>query len=115
MKKWLYFVVLIFSVAYSGATKNTFFDARVIDGNKGAVSAKTPVGKRGHKSGQDTGLERPELQLTNRNMDTIIEGRKFSGHALDRMQSRGILTPRAVSDTIRTFAFLIKSCIWITP
>lgn len=35
------------------------------------------------------------------NQSAVINGREFSGHALDQMQGRGILSPSAVEDVIK--------------
>ncbi|MFC4230621.1 RHS repeat-associated core domain-containing protein [Parasediminibacterium paludis] len=50
----------------------------------------TPVGR----SGQHMDINTP-------NAATAIDGVTFSGHALDQMQSRGIISPTAVIDVIR--------------
>ncbi len=52
--------------------------------------AKTPVGRSGNV-----------MKVLTKNSPTTIGGRKFTGHALDQMQSRGILSPRAVLDVIK--------------
>jgi len=52
--------------------------------------AKTPVGRSGNV-----------MKVLTKNSSTTIGGRKFTGHALDQMQSRGILSPRAVLDVIK--------------
>ena len=36
-----------------------------------------------------------------KNSPTTINGTKFTGHALDQMQARGILSPRVVLDVIK--------------
>jgi hypothetical protein len=36
-----------------------------------------------------------------RNLPSVIDGRKFTGHALDQMQNRGIISPTAVNDVIK--------------
>lgn len=36
-----------------------------------------------------------------KNSSQIIDGTKFTGHALARMQARGIISPRAVLDVIK--------------
>ena len=54
------------------------------------VSARTPVGHRGKTLQVQLGSNRP----------TTIGGRRYTGHALDRMQERG-LTPSSVEDAIR--------------
>ena len=54
------------------------------------ASAKTPVGRLGSP-----------INNTVKNIPATIGGRKFTGHALDRMQERGI-TPSVVNDTIET-------------
>ncbi len=58
---------------------------------KGAVDiARTPVGRSGNV-----------LRVITKNTPTRIDGVKFTGHALDQMQARGILSPRAVLDVIK--------------
>lgn len=54
------------------------------------VSARTPVGHRGKPLQVQPGSNRP----------TTIGGRRYSGHALDRMQERG-LTPTVIEDAVR--------------
>lgn len=54
------------------------------------VSPGTPVGRRGQR--------KPNILM--RNAPSEINGRQYSGHALDRMQARG-LVPSVVEDTIR--------------
>lgn len=56
----------------------------------GSVSARTPVGR----SGNPLGSVAP-------NSPTTIDGTKFTGHALDQMQSRGVLSPSAVLDVVK--------------
>lgn len=50
-------------------------------------------GSRGHP------LEQPKYQ-PNRNLPKTIDGRKYSGHALDQMQNRGV-PPSVVEDALR--------------
>jgi len=58
---------------------------------KGGISlSKIPVGRSGNI-----------LNLVTKNSSTTINGTKFTGHALDQMQARGILSPRAVLDVIK--------------
>ena len=54
-----------------------------------AKHASTPVGRKGK-----------EIQVPSPNKPGKIAGRDYSGHALDRMQERGI-TPSVVENTIR--------------
>jgi RHS repeat-associated protein len=59
--------------------------------NKGGQSiAKTPVGRSGNI-----------LKITTKNSPKIINGTKFTGHALDQMQSRGIISPYSVLDVVK--------------
>jgi hypothetical protein len=51
--------------------------------------AKLPVGSRG-----------TQLVIMTKNVARVINGRKFTGHALDQMQSSGIISPTAVIDAI---------------
>ncbi len=53
---------------------------------------KVPVGRRGKAHGINV--------LKGTNTDTIINGRKFSGHALDQMQGRGFV-PAVVEDVVK--------------
>lgn len=62
--------------------------------NSTEVSPRTPVGR----SGQQTHFLNPNAPQP-RNSPTTINGRDFSGHALDRMQERGF-TPSVVENTI---------------
>ena len=52
--------------------------------------ARTPVGK-----------SKNILNVVTKNSPTTINGTKFTGHALDQMQARGIISPRAVFDVIK--------------
>jgi len=56
----------------------------------GTNLAKTPVGRSGNI-----------LNIVTKNSPTTINGTKFTGHALDQMQARGILSPSAVLDVIK--------------
>lgn len=56
--------------------------------------AKFPVGRSGNI------LEEVSKKFS-RNTSTTIEGIKFTGHALDQMQNRGIISPTAVLDVIK--------------
>ncbi|MEM1357972.1 MAG: RHS repeat-associated core domain-containing protein [Bacteroidota bacterium] len=58
--------------------------------NVGNASAKLPVGKPG-----------APMDINTPNTPATILDRKFTGHALDRMQERGITSPTAVDDAIR--------------
>ena len=51
---------------------------------------KTPVGRSGNV-----------LKVTKNNVPTTIDGTKFTGHALDKMQSRGIISPSTVIDVVK--------------
>ncbi len=55
---------------------------------------KFPAGRRGQPL-------KEFAEKTVRNTPQIINGRKFTGHALDQMQNRGILSPSAVLDAIK--------------
>ena len=63
--------------------------------NSTEVSPRTPVGR----SGQQTHFPNSNAPQP-RNSPTTINGRDFSGHALDRMQERGF-TPSVVESTIQ--------------
>lgn len=52
--------------------------------------AKLPVGKPG-----------TPMEINTPNTPTTILGREFSGHSLDQMQARGVISPTAVDDVIR--------------
>ena len=80
--------------AYEAATKNAS-RAPVSDvAAEGVPSASTFVGRRGAP------LARASIQPL-RNVDSIIEGRTFSGHALDQMQDRGLVSS-VVENAVRT-------------
>jgi RHS repeat-associated protein len=56
----------------------------------GANLAKTPAGRSGNV-----------LNVVTKNTSTTINGTKFTGHALDQMQARGILSPSGVLDVVK--------------
>jgi hypothetical protein len=56
----------------------------------GVNLAKTPIGRSGNV-----------LNVVTKNTPTTINGTKFTGHALDQMQARGILSPSAVLDVVK--------------
>jgi len=56
----------------------------------GTSLAKTPVGRSGNI-----------LNTVTKNSPTTINGTKFTGHALDQMQARAVLSPSAVLDVIK--------------
>ena len=58
--------------------------------------AKTPVGRSGNI-----------LNVVTKNSPTTINGTKFTGHALDQMQARGILSPSVVLDVIKNPARIL--------
>lgn len=60
----------------------------------GERSPRTPVGHRGKV------LEHPNYLKKPINMPTWLKGRKYTGHALDQMQGRGIF-PSVVANTIK--------------
>jgi hypothetical protein len=74
----------------SGETKPKTKQGRI--GEKGAAEkrSKVPVGRRGKCINIVKGT----------NESTIINGRKFTGHALDRIQGRGFV-PMVVEDIIK--------------
>lgn len=41
------------------------------------------------------------LNVITKNVPTAINGTKFTGHALDQMQARGVLSPNAVLDVVK--------------
>ena len=41
------------------------------------------------------------LNVITKNVPTTINGTKFTGHALDQMQARGVLSPNAVLDVVK--------------
>lgn len=55
------------------------------------ICAGEPVGRSGNV-----------LNIVAKNRPTVINGVKFTGHALDQMQSRGIISPTAVIDVIKS-------------
>ena len=65
--------------------QNIFKNSR----NNISKPASTPVGRRGSPLEVSRGTNKP----------TVINGRNYTGHALDQMQSRGFL-PSVVEDTI---------------
>lgn len=58
------------------------------------VSPKTFVGRSGNP------MENFPKKIT-QNTPTVIDGVKFTGHALDQMRNRGVISPTAVLDVIR--------------
>lgn len=60
-----------------------------------AISAATPVGRRG----QQATIPNPSTPQP-RNVPGTVNGRDFSGHAFDRMQERGF-TPSVVDNAIQ--------------
>lgn len=64
--------------------------AGVYEANKNKP-ASTPVGRSGDAP----------MNVTASNTSTVINDTKFTGHALDQMQSRGVLSPSAVIDTVK--------------
>lgn len=56
-------------------------------------SSKSPTGR--------SGTEIQNFEMAPRNSPAIIDGVKFTGHALDQMQNRGIISPTAVLDAMR--------------
>lgn len=77
--------------------------ARVASASKAATvvnqTAKSPVGRSGNVL--------QEFTQGVRNTPSVINGRKFTGHALDQMQNRGILSPTAVNDVIKNPAKIL--------
>ena len=73
-------------VAWKGTTQKAVNDFTKIDAN----IVKTPVGRSGNV-----------LKVTKNNIPTTIDGTKFTGHALDQMQSRGVISPSAVIDVVK--------------
>ena len=57
-------------------------------------TAKSPVGRSSNVLQEFT-------KAAARNTSSVINGRKYTGHALDQMQNRGIISPTAVDDVIR--------------
>jgi hypothetical protein len=56
----------------------------------GTNVAKTPVGRRGNV-----------MNSVAKNSPATIDGTKFTGHALDQMQARGIISPSTVLDVVK--------------
>ena len=80
------FLGLVLLTEVRGAKKGIdLFDAAF----DAAKHASTPVGRKGK-----------EIQVPRSNKPAKIAGRDYSGHALDRMQERG-LTPSTVENTIK--------------
>jgi len=59
-------------------------------------TGSAPVGSRHNQMNQPSNVYYQPI----RNTPTTINGRPYSGHALDRMQDRGIL-PSAIDNTLR--------------
>jgi RHS repeat-associated protein len=55
------------------------------------VDPSTPVGRRGDEM----------KNLPSHNKPTTINGVEFTGHALDQMQARGVISPTAVLDVVQ--------------
>ncbi|WP_343346252.1 DNRLRE domain-containing protein [Terrisporobacter petrolearius] len=71
--------------------------AKVYKGaSKGSKGANLPLGSKRNPMNQP---KNPTYQRV-RNTSTSISGRKYSGHALDRMQDRGIM-PSVIENTIK--------------
>jgi hypothetical protein len=66
---------------------------------RGYPPANAPMGHRG----RGRPLSNYDSSGSPRNRPDVIEGRDFSGHALDQMQNRGV-PPSVVLDTIKTGA-----------
>ena len=76
-----------------GATIGSGSTVEEVDGikvHKIGRFGMTPVGRKGSP-----------INTTVKNSPTTVDGTKFTGHSLDRMQERGI-TPSVVKDTIKT-------------
>ncbi|WP_200898011.1 RHS repeat-associated core domain-containing protein, partial [Arsukibacterium sp. MJ3] len=90
------------SSAYAGGA----FVANFVDLRRGAVSgaraltksARTPVGR----SGQKNNFPNPNAPKP-RNAPESINGRDYSGHAIDRMQERGF-TPSVIENALQNGA-----------
>ena len=70
---------------------------KVLEKEKEIKLAKTPVGRRGNPMG-----------MVSKNSSKVINGTKFTGHALDQMQSRGVLSPSAVLDIVKNPAKVLE-------
>jgi hypothetical protein len=68
---------------------NALSKVKTVTDAAGSVSARTPVGRRGH----------PITVESPGNAPGEVNGRTFSGHAFDRMQESG-LTPTVVEDAV---------------
>ena len=106
MKKWVYlFLSLHLLMASSPFFAVAKQDVSARDGAKTGTkatekavaaeevskdAAKLPLGRRGKEINV----------LPKTNSPTVINGRKFTGHSLDRMQGRGF-TPSVVEDVIK--------------
>lgn len=62
----------------------------------GTNLAKTPVGRSGNV-----------INSVAKNSPTTINGTKFTGHALDQMQARGIISPSSVLDIVKNPAQVV--------
>jgi hypothetical protein len=74
-------------------TRDALETAAGVAATKGGTPASAPVGRKG------VPLENAPYQPT-RNADAVINGRRYTGHALDQVQNRGLL-PSAVEDAIQ--------------
>ncbi len=74
-----------------GGVQSTFGSyMKAVAAKAGANLAKTPVGRSGNV-----------LKVVTKNTPTTINGTRFTGHALDQMQARGVLSPSAVLDVVK--------------
>jgi len=60
------------------------------------TSGTGPAGRRGRRP-----FENLAVQPT-RNSTTVINGRTYTGHVLDQMQNRGVISPSVIENAIRT-------------
>ena len=66
----------------------------------GAVES-APVKMTCDNASLPVGAQGVRFTAVSKNSAKVINGVKFTGHALDRMQERGILSPSVVIDTIQ--------------
>ncbi|MEO5968362.1 MAG: hypothetical protein ABIQ95_00420 [Bdellovibrionia bacterium] len=78
------------SAAVIGYALQEGSDSAGVEAVDGSGGAKAPVGRRGEPIEVRPGTNEP----------TTIDGRKYTGHSLDRMQGRGV-PPSAVEEAIR--------------
>jgi len=67
----------------------------------GGVTVPAPVKMTCDNASLPVGAQGVRFTAVSKNAAKVINGVKFTGHALDRMQERGILSPSVVIDAIQ--------------